>query len=115
MKIHHPYPWDEDLLFRCHFVSVRTAGSLIALCWVHPVYDRGAVEVHLCADAAWHGRWLTRPVLDALFSLVDVMDAKFVIAQVTGPLIERIWRRLGFTILGPLAVLEITEVPDGNR
>ena len=72
--------------------------------WFAPVTDK-IIEAHACAAPQWHGRWLSRGVLDQLQAAIDETNSDYMIAQVTSPLAERIWRRLGLTIHGSIAIL----------
>jgi hypothetical protein len=79
-----------------------------ALVWAHwvPGADK-VIEVHAAAAAEYRGRWLTSRTLDSLFQIVGIAGAKTIIAQITSPLAERIWRGLGFEIAAGLAYLNV--------
>jgi predicted GNAT family acetyltransferase len=69
----------------------------------------GVIEVHACSRPEWRGRWLTREVVDQINQAIAAIGPHAMIVQVKTPYIGRVLRRLGFTIHGAVATLQIKE------
>jgi hypothetical protein len=97
-------------------MEIVKGDELIGLAWFTPTpSDPGLIEAHVCVHPDHRRRWLTRGVINALWSIVDYSKATACVAQVTSPEIGSIWRRLGFTIIEPLqlAIINLKEHPNG--
>lgn len=108
---YHPYEWRPATLNLAWTMEVMKGDTLVALVWFTPCVNPKIIEAHACAHIDHRKRWLTRSVLNALWSIVTVTDADACVAQVTSPEIGRIWQRLGFTIIEPaqLAIMKLKE------
>ena len=86
--------WTASLLSNCWLLEVCADDHYVAaLVWVHLVDGADKViEVHAAAAPEYRGRWLTARTLDSLFQVIGSSGARTVIAQVTTPIIGRIWR-----------------------
>ena len=104
VKTYHPYGWPESYLNRCWLVEVSRGDDMMALFWFSPVTD-AVVECHACAAPEYRGRWMTRTVINYVYEAFETTGATHAVAQVVSPLVERIWRRIGFTIHGRIATL----------
>jgi len=105
---YHPCEWSTSILDHCHLMEIGTETEQRAIVWFAPVTDN-IIEAHACAAPQWQGRWITRNVLDLLQTAIGETEADYMIAQVTSPLVERIWRRLGLEIYDTIAVLHPKE------
>lgn len=108
MKSNHPYPWTKGLLDLCWIFEVTKDDDTVALLWLNPVAE-GVIECHACAAPEWHGRWITRSIVHTIADEVRGTGVRAVIAQITDDHVRRIWRRLGFSVDGNIAILEFKE------
>lgn len=113
VRFNHPHEWSIDSLSRCWLMEVTYGPYVAALMWFNSI-PGGAIEGHACVGKGWSGRWLTRPVLDRLFHILDHTKAPACVMQVTSPLVARICRRLGFTIHTRIAILTVKDTEHGS-
>lgn len=112
VKSHHPSLWPKTLLNQCWLMEVARGEETAALVWFSPLTD-DVIECHACTAPDQRGRWFTRTVLSNIYGIVEHTGANAVVAQVTSPLIERIWRAVGFTVYDTIAILRIQENNNG--
>lgn len=112
---YHPYDWPVSQLDQAWLVEIADGNRVAALVWFTQFLGDRVIECHACVDPAYRSRWLTRRVLTRLFSIPETLGAKAVVAQITSPQIERIWRQLNFRIVpaANLAVLNLREDSHG--
>ena len=89
-------------------MEVLDGGTTLAFAWLHFAATRDIIEFHACAAPGQEGRWMTPHVLDRLWQVGLSTGAKNLIAQVTSPLVARIWARVGATVHNKIAVLSLT-------
>ncbi len=91
--------WTNELLDHCYIIEVLDGAYLAAVVWGNEGVGGDGhkyIEMHACCAPQYKGRWLTRSVINQLFKINDYVDVKWMIAEHTGELPERIWRRFGF-------------------
>lgn len=107
IREHHPFAmtFPVESLGDMYFVLVTHGEYWAALLWVHWVQGADKVlEVHAAAAPQYRGRWLTVAVREQLARAETLLQPRTVTAQVLSPRIGRLMQRLGFEIIGPLAV-----------
>ena len=108
LKSNHPYAWSQGSLNNCWIMEVLDGSETICYAWIHHAATRDIIEFHACAAPGQEGRWLTPHVLDRLWQVGLETGAKYCIAQITSPLIARIWARVGATVHNRIAVLPLS-------
>jgi hypothetical protein len=95
---YHPYTWPRILLGQTlSSLTVTTKqGEWVAVCWMTPVASSAARvgEFHLCAKPKYHGRWVTKHVLEVGRSWLSEWD--YVLAVHDDPVFKGVLKRLGF-------------------
>ena len=116
-----PHTWPEVILRTktIPFVVQKssTSGTKVPIAYVWftgVVTDPFILELHVCANPEWHGRWLTLPVLVELLGYLYV-DAEVdkLVAFHTDPGLRKVLKRIGFEDHGSFIHILDMENPNG--
>ena len=116
VRSYHPYGWQPSDLDNVYALEVTTdTGETAALVWFDLFSPPAVYTFHVCAAPAYYGRWLTRPVLRAMWQMAWDIPISAMVVQCHQSGIADMFERQGFTVLETLNVA-IKEFPaDGDR
>ena len=107
-----PYSWTMESMSLHRVLAISDGDEVVGYVWYNE-RSVGVLEIHVCVKASYAGRWITRSLLQRLYSIGVSIGAHSVVGLIDRPAIARIYKRLGATIAGPFAILPIKDLSNG--